>query len=70
MSSLGVRVTRVSLLIVGIGVILLIILTRLYPRPNPASMVTFVVFVSIVLAYIIEKFIGSRKTRREDHEAK
>ena len=63
MGSSNISKTRVLILTVVVGSVLLTFIKRLYPLIDITQTVALVTVISIIAAYIIEKFIGSIKSR-------
>jgi uncharacterized membrane protein YdcZ (DUF606 family) len=68
MGSSNITKTRMLILTVIVGSVLLTFMKLLYPRIDITQTVSFVVVISIIAAYIIEKFIGSRNSGGKKNE--
>jgi hypothetical protein len=68
MDSSNISKTRMLILTVVVGSVLLTFIKLIYPRIDITQTVLFVTVISIIAAYIIEKFIGSKNTRGKKNE--
>jgi len=68
MGSSNISKTRMLIITVVVGSVLLMFIKFLYPRIDITQAVTLVTVISIIVAYIIEKFIGYRKSRGKKNE--
>lgn len=68
MASSNINKTRMAILTVLIGAILLTLIKLLYQKIDITQTASFVVVISIIAAYIIDKFIGSRKSGGKKNE--
>ncbi|MBI4619638.1 MAG: hypothetical protein HY739_05700 [Desulfobacterales bacterium] len=68
MDSSNISKTRMLILTVVVGSMLLTFIKLIYPRIDITQTILFVTVISIIAAYIIEKFIGSKNTRGKKNE--
>ena len=68
MASSDINKKRIIILTLMIGALLLTLLKRLYQHVDITQAASIVTVVSIIAAYIIEKFISYRKSRAKKNE--
>lgn len=68
MDSSNISKNRMLILTVVVGSILLVLIKLLYPLIDITQTVSFVIVISIIIAYIIEKYIGYRNSRERKNE--
>jgi hypothetical protein len=57
-----VNKTRMLILTVIIGSVILILLKWMYPLTDLTQLIAIVTIISIIFAYLVEIFIGSKKS--------
>ena len=68
MGSPNISKTRMLIITVVVGSMLLTFIKLLYPRIDMTQTVSFVTVISIIAAYILERFIGYRNSRGKKNE--
>lgn len=68
MGSSNINKTRMLILTVVVGSVLFTFIKLLYPRIDITQTVSLVTVISIIVAYIIERFIGSRHSGGKKNE--
>ena len=63
----GFNKTRILIITVVIGSVILAFLKFLYPLTDLTQTVTFVVLISIIISIIIERLFNSKKNRKDDN---
>ena len=66
MGSSNINKTRMLIVTVIVGSVLLSLVKLIYPRIDPSQTASLVIVVSIISAFIIEKLIGNKKGKKDD----
>ncbi len=66
MGSSNINKTRMLIVTVIVGSVLLSLIKLIYPRIDPSQTASLVIVVSIISGFIIEKLIGNKKGKKDD----